>query len=139
MPVPSDDEIRARFGLPPEAAVRRTRSADGSATLPADTFTVVELESSLEGAAWDRPVAVAGSTVTLSIHSAFVGEGSPARITLRDARGKAVGRGEAPMHRDRGDVPLEIDRRVAEHEPDGILCVADVELTELGLVRKVGR
>ena len=76
---------------------------------------------------------MAGTTVSLTAQGLAVGEGSPVRVTLKDARNRTVGRGSGPMHGDRAVVSIEIDRRAAEREPDGALCAADVELTELGL------
>ena len=135
MPRPlTDDEIRQRYGLPPGTRIVRSRGPVGERVqLDPDSFHCRELESELAGAAWERPVVVAGATAWLTVQGVAVGEGSPVRITLRDARNRVVGRGGGPMHRDRAVVPVEVDRRAAEREPDGVLCAADVELTELGL------
>ncbi len=73
------------------------------------------------------------ATAQLSVQGALVGEGSPVAVTLRDGRDRAVGRGTGAMYRDRAVVEVAIDRRAAEREPDGVLCAADVELTEPGL------
>ena len=131
---PSDDEIRRRYGLPPGTRIVRLRpDALGRVRVEPDAFAFVEVESALEWAAWDRPVVVAGSTAPLSVQGAMVGEGSPLEVVLKDARNRTVGRGTGSMYRDRAVVALEVDRRAAEREPDGVLCAADVRLTELGL------
>ena len=134
VPSPSDDEIRRRYGLPPGTRIVRSRGPVGERVrLTPDGFHVREVESALDGAVWGRPVVVAGATVPLTVRGVAVGEGSPVRVTLRDARDRVVGRGESRMHRDRAVVPVEVDRRAAERDPDGALCAADVELPELGL------
>ena len=134
MPRLTDDEVRRRYGLAPDARVEHASGpADKPARLTPDSFTVYRVESALAWAAWDRPVAVAGTTARLTVQGAFVGEGSPTAVTLRDARDRTVGRGAGPMHRDRVTVDVEVDRQAAAREPDGVLCAADVELTELGL------
>ena len=129
----SDDAVRQRYGLAPDAAVRRVRSADGRVTASPDSFTVAELDSALEWGAWGRPVVVAGGTVTLAVRGTFVGEGAPVEVTLRDARNRVVGRGTGAMHRDRAEVEVIVDRQAASREPDGVLAAADVEVRDLGL------
>ena len=131
---PSDDEIRRRYGLPPGTRIVRSRGPVGDRVrLRPDEFHYRELESELHRGDWDRLVVVAGTTVSLTAQGLAVGEGSPARVTLRDARNRTVGRGGGPMHLDRAVVAVEVDRRAAERDPDGVLCAADVELTELKL------
>ncbi len=134
MSQPTDDEIRRRYGLPlGTRVVRLTPDALGRVRVEPDAFAYVEVEPSLEWAAWDRPVVVAGATVQLSVQGALVGEGSPVTVTLRDGRDRVVGRGDGAMYRDRAVVSVAVDRRAAERDPDGVLCAADVELTEPGL------
>ncbi len=137
---PSDDEIRQRYGLPPGTrVVRLTPDALGRVRVTPDAFAYVEVASALEGAAWDRPVVVAGTTARLTVQGTMVGDGAggvpPARVevTLKDARDRTVGRGDGPMHRDRAVVSVAVDRRAAEQNPDGVLCAADVEIRDLGL------
>ena len=130
----TDDGVRQRYGLPPETRiVRLTPDGVGRVRIEPDAFGLVEVESTLERAVWDRQIVVAGGTVRLSVQGAFVGEGSPVRVVLRDGRDRLVGRGTGRMHRDRAVVEVEVDRRAADRDPDGALCAADVELTELGL------
>lgn len=134
VPQPTDDEVRQRYGLAPDARVRRSSGpADRPLRLTPDSFTIHQVESSLEWAVWDRAVAVAGTTARFSVQGALVGEGSPTTVTLKDARNRTAGRGAGPMHRDRAVVAVEIDRQTAAREPDGVLCAADVALTELEL------
>ena len=134
MPQPSDDEIRRRYGLPPGTRIVRSRGPVGERVrLRPDAFHYREVESELHGGTWDRLVVVAGTTVHLTAQGLAVGEGSPVRVTLRDARNRVVGRGEGRMHRDRAVVAVDVDRRAAERDPDGVLCAADVELPELKL------
>ena len=134
MPRLTDDEVRRRYGLAPDARVERSSGPAGEPLrLTPDSFRLHTVDSALAWAAWDRPVAVAGTTARLTVQGAFVGEGSPTAVTLRDARDRTVGRGAGPMHRDRVTVDVEVDRQAAAREPDGVLCAADVELTELGL------
>ena len=130
-----DDEPRRRYGLPPEARVRRVEGHDPArpVRLEPDSFTVVTVRSGLEWAAWDRPVVVAGGTVRFTVQGAFVGEGAPVAVTLRDARNRTVGRGQGRMHRDRAVVDVQVDRQAAAREPDGALAAADVEVRDLGL------
>ena len=131
---PSDDEIRRRYGLPPGTRiVRLTPDALGRVTVSPDSFAYVTTRPLLDSTAWDRPVAVAGSTVRLDVQTVFVGEGTPeipaaqVDVTLRDARNKVVGRGHGPVSRDRATVAVELDRRAAG------LCAADVVVRDLGL------
>ena len=134
MPPPSDDEIRRRYGLPPGTRVVRLRpDALGRVRVDPDAFAYVEVDSSLEWAVWERPAVVAGGAVWLTAQGAFVGEGAPLVVTLKDARNRTVGRGRARVHRDRAVVEVEVDRRAAERDPDGVLCAADVEIADLGL------
>ena len=134
MPPPSDDEIRRRYGLPPGTRVVRLRpDALGRVRVDPDAFAYVEVDSSLEWATWERPAVVAGGAVWLTAQGAFVGEGAPLVVTLKDARNRTVGRGRARVHRDRAVVEVEVDRRAAERDPDGVLCAADVEVADLGL------
>ena len=134
VPQPTDDEVRRRYGLAPDARIYRTSGpADKPLRLTPDSFTLHQVDSSLEWAVWDRPVAVAGTTAHLSVQGAFVGEGSPLDVTLKDGRNQTAGRGTGPMHRGRAVVSVEVDRQTAAREPDGVLCAADVRLTELGL------
>ena len=134
MPPPSDDEIRRRYGLPPGTRVVRLRpDALGRVRVDPDAFAYVEVDSSLEWATWERPAVVAGGAVWLTAQGAFVGEGAPLVVTLKDARNRTVGRGRARVHRDRAVVEVEVDRRAAERDPDGVLCAADVEIADLGL------
>ena len=134
MPRLTDDEVRQRYGHAPDARVVRTSGPAGEPLrLTPDSFTLHQVESALEWATWERPVVVAGSKVLLSVQGAFGGEGSPVEVTLRDARNRVVGRGAGPLHRDRATVAVEINRRTAAREPDGVLCAADVRLTELGI------
>ena len=134
MPSETDDAVRQRYGLAPDATVRYARAdADDRVRLAPDSFTVVTLDSALEWGAWDRPVVVAGATVRLTVQGTFVGEGAPVTVTLRDARDRTVGRGTAPMHRDRAVVEVTVDRQTADREPDGVLAAADVEVRDLGL------
>ena len=131
---PSDDEVRRRYGLPPGTRVVRSRGAVGERVrLTPDSFTLRTVESELAGAGWERLAVVAGAAVRLSVQGVAVGEGSPVRVTLRDARNRVVGRGAGVMHRDRAVVSVEVDRKTAERDVGGALCAADVELTELGL------
>lgn len=134
MPRPTDDDVRQRYGLAPDARIRRSSGpADKPLRLTPDSFTVHEVESTLEWSAWERAVVVAGTTVNLTVQGAFVGEGSPLSVSLHDARGAALGRGASPMYRDRAFVAVDISRQAAAREPDGVLCAADVTLTELKL------
>ena len=130
-----DDETRKRYGLSLEARVRDIEGHDPAdpVRIEPDSFTVVTVRSSLEWAAWDRPVVVAGGTVRLTVRGTFVGEGAPVAVTLRDARNRVVGWGEGPMHRDRAVVDVDVDRQTAAREPDGVLAAADVEVHDLGL------
>ena len=116
----------------PGSSARAGRSASASGSGPTSSTTASSSPSSTAGtgtgsSSWpgrrsrSRPEGLA------------VGEGSPVRVTLKDARNRTVGRGGGPMHLDRAVVAVEVDRRAAEREPDGALCAADVELTELGL------
>ena len=129
MPRPlSDDEVRHRYGLPPDATVRRVDvGADGRVRLPPDSFTLATLASRLETATWDRPTVVAGQSAQLAVRATWVGEGSPAEVVLKDARNRTVGRGGGPVHRDRAVVEVPVSR-----DAEG-LAVADVRLPELGL------
>lgn len=130
----SAGDVRRRYGLAPDATVRRSRAvADGTVRLTPDSFTVVELRSALDGSARDRPVVVAGSTARLTVWGTFVGEGSPLAATLRDARNRTTGRGDGPVHRDRAVVAVEVGRQTAARESDGVLCAADLRVTGLGL------
>ena len=130
----TDDEVRRRYGLPPGSRVRRSRGPAGEPVrLAPDSFTLREVESSLEWAAWDRPVAVAGTTARLTVQGAFVGEGSPVEVVLKDARNRTVGSAAGAVYRDRAVVEVAVDRRAAAREPDGVLCAADVKLPELNL------
>ena len=134
MPRLTDDEVRQRYGLPPGTRIVRLRpDALGRVRVTPDAFAYVEVESSLERAVWDRAVAVAGTTARLTVQGRMVGEGSPTEVVLKDARNRTVGRGAGPMHRDRAVVSVEVDRRAAAADPDGVLCAADVRLAELGL------
>ena len=134
MPASTDDEIRRRYGLPPGTRVVRSRGPVGDRVrLRPDEFHYRELESELHRGDWDRLVVVAGTTVSLTAQGLAVGEGSPVRVTLRDARNRVVGRGDGRMYGDRAVVAVEVDRRAAERDPDGVLCAADVELPELKL------
>ena len=107
--------------------------ADGRVRLETGAFHTVPMPSSLAWAAWDRPVVVAGGTVRLTVQAAFVGRGSPLRVTLKDARDRTIGRAEGAVHRDRATVALAVDARAADRDPGGVLAAADVELPELGL------
>ena len=134
MPRLTDDEVRQRYGLPPGTRIVRPRpDALGRVRVTPDAFAYVAVESSLEWAAWDRAVAVAGTTARLTVQGRMVGEGSPTEVVLKDAGNRTVGRGAGPMHRDRTVVDVEVDRRAAATDPDGVLCAADVRLAELGL------
>jgi hypothetical protein len=123
----SDADVRRRYGLAPDAPVRRARSADGRARLTPDSFTVVELESALEWAAWDRPIVVAGGTARLTVRGRFVGEGAPVRVDVTDARGRRVARVTAPMHRDTTSVDVPIPR-----EAEGV-AAAVARISDLGI------
>ena len=124
----SDDDIRQRYGLGPDAQVQRARAgADGRVRLVPDSFTVVTLESALEWAAWDRPVAVAGSVATLSVRGRWVGEGAPVEVEATDARGRRVARAKGPMHRDETAVEVPIPR-----DTEGVV-VAQARIADLGL------
>ena len=135
MPPPSDDEIRRRYGLPPGTrVVRLTPDALGRVRVEPDSFAYVTTEPVFEWAAWDRPVAVAGSTIRLEVQTAFVGEetreipAAVADVTLKDARNRGgAGRGRGPVSRDRATVEVALDRRAAG------LCAADVKVRDLGL------
>lgn len=128
------DNVRDRYGLPPDTPVRRAEPGpDGRVRLSTGTFHTVPVRSSLEWAAWDRPVVVAGGTVHLTVQGAFVGRGSPVRVTLKDARDRTVGRAEGAVHRDRAVLAVAVDRKAADRDPGGVLAAADVELPELGL------
>lgn len=74
MPDRSDGDIRRRYGLDPDAQIRRVAS-DGTqpVRLTPDSLTEVTLTSELDAAAWDRPVVVAGTTGRLSVQGASVG------------------------------------------------------------------
>ena len=131
----SDDDVRKRFGLAPETPVRRHGGggAPEAARYSSDAFHVVELTSALDGSRWERPVAVAGSAITLTVQGTFVGEGAPTAAIVRDARGRTLGQGRAVMHADRAFVEVTLDRTAARSSPDGILSAADVEIRDLGL------
>ena len=134
MAAPSDDEIRRRYGLPPGTRiVRLTPDELGRVRVEPDAFAYVTVRSALEWGTWDRPAVVAGGVVRLSVQGTMVGEGAPVEVTLKDARDRTVGRGRGRMHRDRVVVPVEVDRRAADRDPDGVLCAADVEVRDLGL------
>ena len=125
MPLRSDDDVRQRYGLAPDAAVRRVRSADGRVTASPDSFTVATVESALEWAAWGTPTVVAGTTTTLTVRGRWVGEGAPLQVEVTDARGRRVARSEAPMHRDHAAVEVPISKD-AEGVAAAVARVADL-------------
>ena len=124
----SDDDVRRRYGLPPDAAVRRADvGPDGRVRLDPDSFTLATLPSRLEWAAWDRPTVVAGGVARLTVQGTWVGEGNPVEVTFKDARNRTVGRATTTMYRGRVvvDVPVARDAEGA--------AAADVRLPDLGL------
>ena len=124
----SDDDVRQRYGLAPEAQVRRARvGADGRVTLRPDSFTVATVPSALEWAVWDAPTVVAGTSATLSVRGRWVGEGAPVEVEVTDGRGRRVARAQAPMHRDGAAVTVPIPR-----DAEG-LVVARARIADLGI------
>ena len=124
----SDDDVRQRYGLAPEAQVRRARvGADGRVTLRPDSFTVATVPSALEWAVWDAPTVVAGTSATLSVRGRWVGEGAPVEVEVTDGRGRRVARAQAPMHRDGAAVEVPIPR-----DAEG-LVVARARIADLGI------
>ena len=128
MSTPTDDEVRRRYGLPPGARVVRPRpDALGRVTVEPDAFAVVTLDSALEWAAWDRPVAVSGTSARLSVQGTFVGEGAPVHVDVTDARGRRLARADGQMHRDVSTVEIALPR-----DAEGV-AIAVARIPDLGL------
>ena len=129
MPRPlSDAEARRRYGLPPDATVRRADvGPDGTVRLEPDSFTLATLPSRLEWAAWDRPTVVAGEAARLTVQGTWVGEDNPVDVALKDARNRTVGRASTTISRSRVVVEVPVSR-----DAEGA-AVADVRLPDLGL------
>ena len=128
MPRLTDDEIRARYGLPPGTRIVRLRpDALGRVRVEPDAFAYVEVESALDRATWDRPVAVAGTTVALTVRGVKVGEGAPVEVEVTDSRGRRVARASGLMYRDALSVEVPVPRTA-----EGVV-VAVVRIRDLGL------
>lgn len=129
MATPTDAEVRTRYGLAPDARIARVDGGDRPerVRLTPDSFTVVTLRSALERAEWERPVAVAGTTVRLLVRGAFVGEGAPVVADVTDAQGRRIARPQAPMHRDEATVEVALPR-----DAEGV-AVAVVRVADLGI------
>ena len=124
----SDDDVRRRYGLSPDATVRRADiGPDGKVRLDPDSFTLATLPSRLEWAAWDRPTVVAGGVARLTVQGTWVGEGNPVEVALKDGRNRTVSRASATMYRSRVAVDVPVSRDV-----EGA-AAADVRLPDLGL------
>ena len=125
----SDDQVRQLYGLPPGTPIERSRGPLGQRLqLTPDTFRLHEIaDPAIEWSVWDQPVVVAGATARLTVQGYGVGQGSPVRVTLRDGRGRRVGRGDGEMYDGRAVVSVEVERRAAG------VAAADVALPELGL------
>ena len=124
----TDNEIRRRYGLPPDAAVRRaTVGPDGRVVVHPDSFTLATTTPRLEWAAWDRPTVVAGGVARLTIQGTWVGEDNPVEVALKDGRDRTVGRATTRMYRSRVVVEVPVSR-----EAEGA-AAADVRLPDLGL------
>ena len=130
VPAPSDAEIRRRYGLAPDAAVRRHGATSGRLAL--DTFHVVTPTPAVEWASWDCTTVVAGSTAGLVVRTSFVGQGAPLTVALKDARNRTVGSGRGVVYGDAARVEVPV-RRDAARSADGSLVAADVGVPDLGL------
>lgn len=129
----SDDDVRRRYGLPPDAAVCRADvGPDGRVRLDPDSFTLATVTPRFEWAAWDRPTVVAGHPARLTVQCTWVGEGNPVEVVLKDARNRTVGRAETAMYGSRAVVGVPVAR-----EAEGV-AAADVRLPDIGLAGTSG-